>query len=236
METDPTPKRTKKPAATVTADVFEEYEGGVNSDDVRDELAAQPWSQPSDGGSDLGETTTVKEMKGGGLKITEGKRTFVMRPGAEGRVLVESDDGDGNTFVKTLYSEGGLAEGYLNNYQRVLAMRQSLIMYRDDPYYRAIIDGFVFFIIGKGVSFKALDENPAMQQHLEDFWKENKMKGRDAEIVRRYLKFGEVLIRYFKNSGKGALAKSPRVRLIPFWRLDELKIDADDPEQLSPLS
>jgi hypothetical protein len=229
-EPTPTVKKAKAPVRAIAQpEPFEEYEAAAED---RRELESQPWAANGEDARDLGETTTVTDMPGGGLKITEGQRVTIMKTSPDGRVLMESDDGDGNTFTKTLYSEGGIAQGYLNNYQRILAMRQSLIMYRDDSYYRAVIDGFVFFIIGKGISYKCLDESPDVQAHVDEFWKENKMKGRDKEIVMRYLKYGEVLIRYFKNGGSGSLAKAPRVRLIPFWRLDELKIDATDTEQL----
>ena len=51
---------------------------------------------------------------------------------------------------------GGASEGYLNDQARLVAMRQAVIMYRDDPMYRAIIDGFVYFVIGKGLKFNRI--------------------------------------------------------------------------------
>ena len=215
------------------ADIDEawEYYASQARDD-REELLAQPWASAEDAAGRLGPDGEVMRIEDerGGIRVTEGGRTRTIRPGAPAGAMREAEAGD--TFTKTIYSEGGISEGYLNDDARVIAMRQSVIMYRDDPMYRAVIDGFVFFIIGKGLKFKARDENPVVQQHLQTFWTENKMDGRDAEIVRRFLKFGEVLLRYYDNGANGAPASAPRVRLVPFWQIDELKWDANDPETL----
>ncbi len=229
------PKKPTTPAApeAEVPPVIEEYSARMAS--ARDELATQPWEAAavSDGAFEEGspKRTLVETIPGGGVKVTEGGKSVVVNPGESSKKISEAEPGD--TFNRTLYSEGGQSEGYLNNEARVIAMRQSLIMYRDDPMYRAIIDGFTYFVIGKGLKFKARDENPAVQQHLEAFWKDSKMDGRDSEIVRRFFKYGEVLIRYFKTSAGGGLAKTPRVRLIPFWRIDSLVVDAADTEKIT---
>ena len=230
----PKKKTPAVPAADADLEPIEEYSQQFLT--MHDELATQPWAAafPTEDGFEEGapRRTLVETLPGGGVKVTEaGGRTRVIRPGAASQGVREAEAGD--TFNRTLYSEGGQTEGYLNNYARVLAMRQSLVMHRDDPMYRAIIDGFTFFVIGKGLKFKARDENPAVQAHLEAFWKENKMDGRDSDIVRRFFKYGEVLIRYFTAGAAGGLAKTPRVRLVPFWRLDEVKVDAQDPETVT---
>ncbi|MBS3927770.1 MAG: hypothetical protein KGZ65_04180 [Sphingomonadales bacterium] len=225
------PKKTTSaaPKPDDNAPVLEEYGSVLNS--IRDELAAQPWAVATSNSDEFEEgaprRTLVETIPGGGVKVTEGGQTKIIKAGKK---LTEAEAGD--TFNRTLYSEGGLSEGYLTNEARVVAMRQSLIMYRDDPMYRAIIDGFTYFVIGKGLKFKARDENPAVQEHLDAFWKESKMDGRDADIVRRFFKYGEVLIRYFKTGAGGGLAKTPRVRLVPFWRIDTMSVDAVDPETL----
>lgn len=229
------PKKTTTQAApeSEVPPVIEEYSARMAS--ARDELAAQPWDTASQSDDSFEEganrKTLVETMPGGGVKITEAGKTKMVKHDSAGKRIAEAEAGD--TFTRTLYSEGGMSEGYLNNESRVLAMRQSLIMYRDDPMYRAVIDGFVYFIIGKGLKFKARDENPIVQEHLEAFWKENKMSGRDTDIVRRFLKFGECLIRYYKTGAAGAMAKIPRVRLIPFWRLDRFTVDAQDTEKIT---
>lgn len=223
------PEQEKPIPQSITVDEFAAQVGNI-----RDELESQPWdpsSRSNDGALEEGRSTrtVVNPLpNGAGVKVEEDGKTKVILTKTENAPIKEASPGD--TFTRTLYAEGGLSEGYLTNEARVVAMRQSLIMYRDDPMYRALIDGFTYFIIGKGIKFKARDEDPAVQQHLVDFWKENKMDGRDTEIVRRFLKYGEILIRYFKSGANGSLAKTPRVRLIPFWRLDAFTVDAQDPE------
>ena len=223
----PPKKKEVKDDINATQEAWEDYI--VNSVADNSDLEYQPYSAPLRDTDEV-QKTSIVDRPGGGVDIKEnGKtRSLIPNPAAGGRLT----EADGDTFTKTLYSDGGVTEGFLNDDARVLAMRQSVIMYRDDPMYRAVIDGFVYFIIGKGLKFKARDENPDVQEHLESFWKENKMDGRDSEIVRRFLKFGEILIRYFTKGAAGAEAAAPRVRLIPFWRVDELKYDSKDPEKI----
>ena len=226
-----TKPRIKKPTDVKTAEDINAWEQYAGQDSSRADLLAQPWSNTDSSNvvPDGGEVLRIEDLDGGDLKVTEGGKSRIVKRGS-GIGIKEYESGD--TFNRTIYSEGGLSEGYINDQDRVEAMRQSVRMYRDDPMYRDVIDAFVYFVIGKGLKFKARDENPDVQKHLDMFWKENKMDGRDTDIVRRYLKFGEILIRYHKNGPNGVPAKLPRIRLVPFWRINDFKFDPMDPESL----
>src|SRR6185295_8934076 len=61
-------------------------------------------------------------------------------------------------------------------------------------------------------------------------WLLNKMKGKDAEIVKRFFLVGEIAVRLFPKGRNGIAAKFPALRLIPFWRLAEVYKDPEDAE------
>jgi len=195
---------------------YEEYDNGIYGDG------------PSEGG---GFKITMKETADGrGITaVDEGERKA--EKAEVPKVLREVEAGD--TFTQTVFSEGNVSEGFLTDEERLEAMRQSVKAYREDPLYRDVINNYTYFIIGKGLVFKAADENPKIQEHLWKFWKENRMDGRDTEIIRRYLKIGEVMLRYFSKTSTGAVAKVPRVRFVPFWRLSDIAIDPEDIETIT---
>ena len=112
------------------------------------------------------------------------------------------------------------------------AMQNSYKFFREDPLYKGLVTSLVNFIIGRGLKFKALDENPAVQDYIQKFWQINKMPGKDAEMIKRYLLTGEICARLYPQGKNGVAAQFPALRLIPFWRLAEVLKDPEDAEEI----
>ena len=139
------------------------------------------------------------------------------------------------TNARRVFSAGTPTDIELTWEEKVDAMKQAHLMYRTEPMFRGLVDAMVYYVIGSGIKFKARDENPKVQEHINKFWAANKMDGRDAEIVRRFFKYGEVPLRYYNTDAAGKPAQVPRVRFIPFWRLTDIVKDPEDAETILEL-
>lgn len=131
---------------------------------------------------------------------------------------------------KVIFNAAGWETIVLDEDTKLRAMEQSEKYYREDPIYRGVVTALVNFVIGKGLKFKADDENPQVQDYLEQFWRASGMDGKDTEMVRRWIKSGELCLRFYRQGVNGAGAKLPLVRIIPFWRLAGLAKDPEDAE------
>lgn len=120
---------------------------------------------------------------------------------------------------------------YPTKEDRIKIQNESFKRYEYDTHYRAIIDSFLFFIIGKGLSVVVMDENPEVQKYLDDFLKVNKFNGRDRQIIAKFLKTGECFLRLFTmNNGKPA--RIPTVRCLNYWQIDDIITDENDMETI----
>lgn len=196
------------------------------------ETVAAPWEMYSDAPSGYG-----------GEGLASGDRILIEIKDGDKRGEVEVKDA--HEEIKTALREAGVsdfansriifnqdepADVYLTPEKKKEAKDEAMRMYREDTNYRAVIDAFLHYVIGRGLKFKADDENEKVQEHIAKFWKANKMDGRDAEIVRRYLTVGEIALRYFSEGPNGFDAKVLMVRLIHYWRIRGVIYDTEDLE------
>lgn len=115
--------------------------------------------------------------------------------------------------------------------ERLKIQNASMQRYKIDPHYSAVIDAFLVFIIGKGLQVSVQDENPEVQDYLNEFLAVNKFNGRDRQIISKVLKTGECFVRIFtKNEGKPA--RIPIVRCVNYWQIDDVAIDQNDNEKI----
>lgn len=227
----PTPK--PKPDASQQQEPQEFYVP-MAAGELEGDLRRQPYERAlrdplEEGGKP--DTLTIKDLPGRRFAVSEnGGKPIIVQPGQKVSLReAESDD----TFGRTIYSAGDVSEGFLTEEERLRAMRYAVVQYREDAMFRAAVDGFVLFVIGRGLKFKSKDENPEVQKFAEDFWKHNGLDGLDAECVRRFMKYGEVLVRFWNKGSNGLPAHVPTVRLVPFWRLAGIEVDAEDPERVT---
>lgn len=104
--------------------------------------------------------------------------------------------------------------------------------YLTEPHYAAVIDAFYFFIIGKGIRVSAQDENPEVQDYLDDFMRTNQMNDRDRDLVLKVLKSGECFVRFFTKGINGQKARVPVIRFLNFWEITGIKRDEKDREKI----
>lgn len=196
-----------------------------------------PWEQYYDGlsgeqaGGQGGLLFTVTESKD--LKTIKSSNGPAMQD-APLREDAFASDTEGPGGSRVIYSENGPGKFLLTDQVKLQAMEQAIRMYREDPAFRAVVDAFVFYIIGTGVVIKAQDEDPAVQAYLDAFNEASGMDGKDSEMVRRWVLTGEICLRLFlTTTGKmdGPLADTPVARLIPFWRIKAITRDTEDPEK-----
>ena len=99
-----------------------------------------------------------------------------------------------------------------------------------DPLYAAVLTAYRVFIIGKGFQVSAIDENPQVQEYIDEFIKANHWDGRDRDVVNKTLKSGEVFVRLFTKGPNGQVARVPAVRLINHWEIESIEVDPKDRE------
>lgn len=167
------------------------------------------------------EIVRILEIGGGKVKMTEPKLSEKTR--------FEYGGGSGTT---DLFGASQAGDVLLDEDVKLRAMEMSYKFDREDPLYHAIIQAYLNFIVGKGVSIKARDENPAVQAYLDKWWAADGMDGKDAAWIRRYLKTGELALRFYETDKEGRKASVPRVRAIPFWRVVGITTSPDDAEQV----
>lgn len=161
---------------------------------------------------------TAQELMEGKTEVTPLREDSFAAGGQEGGRVIFSAD----AFYYILLTDD----------QKYRAMQNSYKFYREDPIYRGMINALLNFIIGTGLVFKATDENLLVNDYIQQFWKINKMTGKDSECIKRFLLTGEIALRYYKKGNNGIAAKFPAVRLIPFWRLAEVLKDPQDAETI----
>lgn len=102
------------------------------------------------------------------------------------------------------WSKIGDTEGEkeLTDEDRKILLQNSRDRYFKTPEGRSLIESAKHYIIGKGIVYNADDENPQVQEMLNEFWNHprNIMELRQKEIVTRALRDGEVFIRFFEDS------------------------------------
>ena len=99
-----------------------------------------------------------------------------------------------------------------------------------DPLYAAVLTAYRVFVIGKGFQITAVDENPQVQEYIDEFMEANRWNGRDRDIVNKTFKAGEVFIRFFTKGPEGKSARVPAVRLINHWEIESIEVDPKDRE------
>jgi hypothetical protein len=114
--------------------------------------------------------------------------------------------------------------------ERVQIQDASLRRHQKDPHYQAVLDGFGSFIIGKGFQVSADDENPEVQDFLDEFMRVNRFNGRDRQIIMKVLKGGEMFVRFSFKGAQGESAKMPVVRCLNYWEITRINYDPKDAE------
>jgi len=190
----------------------------------------EPWEEYGDQGDEQqkqpGMLVTIEDKPGGGAKFKDETGKVIAEVGRDDFLL------DNETNSINILTASGADTTQLDDAQRTKAMEQSDLMNRNNPMYRGILEACVYFTIGKGFKWSADDEDPRVQKYLDKWWLANKMDGRDVEIVRKFLRYGEVVVRWFEKDAEKRNAKVPKVRFIPYWRLDNIKTNPEDVEEV----
>lgn len=118
----------------------------------------------------------------------------------------------------------------LTSEERSILLKNSRDRYFQTPEGRSLIESAKHYVIGTGIVYTADDENPIVQEKLDEFWNhpKNIMELRQKEIVTRGLRDGEVFIRFFKEAGTGMTY----VRCIEPEQIQEIKTKPNDAEDI----
>lgn len=163
---------------------------------------------------------SILDIGGGRIKVTE--PNYV----SEGTGF---DFGD-RTNARVIFSQTNADDFRLDEDTKVQAMEQAMRFYRENPKFRAVVNGYRNFIIGAGAKVTADDENPEVQAYIDEFIKVNGLDGKDAEMVLNYMKVGENAVRWFTKDKNGRMARIPKIRIVPFWRITKVIKDPEDAE------
>lgn len=226
-------------------------------------MGPMPWEEYSDSASvqeglnamiEDGQTevlvSAIEDVANGRIRISSPKMPMRgdadVREKADGMLKWKTKDGKLVDLKETDHLASGSEEGgrvvfaadafyyiLLTDDMKYRAMQNAYKMYREDPLFRGLINSLLNFIIGKGLKFQAMDENPAVNEYIKQFWAINKMVGKDSEIIKRHLLTGEIALWLMPKGTNKLAAKYPAVRLIPFWRLAEVLKDPEDAEVIT---
>jgi len=121
------------------------------------------------------------------------------------------------------------AEKELTTEERIQLLTNSRDRYWKTPEGRCLVESAVHYIIGSGIVYHSEDENPIVQESLDQFWNNpsNNMELRQKEIVRRALRDGEVFIRFFESS-----SGTCQIRFVEPEQIVDIKRDPEDNETI----
>lgn len=175
-----------------------------------------------DGLNDLVESqkTLIKEY-GQALSITENRYRSIESKLSS---IKESDTWQGNIL-------GGdeIVEGREITDQDLLKLRQNCIScYYKTPEGKAIIKNLTNYIVGNGIDYTAQDENPIVQEFLDNFVNAGGVRfdRRQINIVKRTLRDGELFIHLISDSKGNTYA----TRFYPASQISDIKLDPNDAE------
>jgi len=95
---------------------------------------------------------------------------------------------------------------------------------RTDPHARSIVDNIQRYTVGRGVKFHCAV--PEVEDWLRDFWKLNKMEGKQKRMVRSWFLEGEYFVMFFCSSESGRV----KLRKIKTKELAEIETHSEDAE------
>jgi capsid protein len=95
---------------------------------------------------------------------------------------------------------GQLDQAHLPS-DRANMIRQARTMWRFDPNARAVLGTMTYYIIGEGVKITPQSDDPRLHRLWREFWNapRNRMQLRQAEIILRALRDGEVILEFFNK-------------------------------------
>lgn len=110
---------------------------------------------------------------------------------------------------------GSAYKGHVGQDQQVM-IAQARRFFRFDPNAQASIYGIVEYLMGRGVTITPKANTPQHWKLWRNFWTDpgNKMGIRQFEIVKRWARDGEVLLRIFKKNAAGDATPTIQVRFL----------------------
>ncbi len=106
---------------------------------------------------------------------------------------------------------GGWFRGGEWQFKHDSSARQSMVsqarnMFRFDPNARGLLSTLVYYIIGEGVKITPQSKDPRIHRLWREFWNSsrNKMPLRQAEIILRTLRDGEVFLQFHQKNEDGS--------------------------------
>lgn len=145
------------------------------------------------------------------------------------------------------WQRGGFPwQDFHNPAERRSMVQQARTMFRFDPNARGVLSTLVYYIIGEGVKITPQSKDPRIHRLWREFWNStrNRMPLRQAEIILRTLRDGEVFLQFYrttageKNWKTTVRFRDPELCRTPAIEYggtsgqasDGIKMRADDPE------
>ena len=95
---------------------------------------------------------------------------------------------------------------------------------RTDPHARSIVDNIQRYTVGRGVKFHCIV--PEVEDWLRDFWKLNRMEGRQKRMVRSWFLEGEYFVTFFCSAETGRV----KLRKIKTKEIASIETHSEDAE------
>lgn len=139
-----------------------------------------------------------------------------------GKKSGELEEANGGTVIVNTKSEGAGWEimgsawkGHIGQDQQIM-VAQARRFFRFDPHAQAAILGIVEYLMGRGVNITPKSKDPRIWKLWRNFWTspDNKMGIRQFEIVKRWIRDGEVFLRYFTVDAAGNKTPFTTVRFM----------------------
>lgn len=139
-----------------------------------------------------------------------------------GKKSGELEEATGGTVIVNTKSEGAGWEimgsawkGHIGQDQQIM-VAQARRFFRFDPHAQAAILGIVEYLMGRGVNITPKSKDPRIWKLWRNFWTspDNKMGIRQFEIVKRWIRDGEVFLRYFTVDAAGNKTPFTTVRFM----------------------
>jgi len=156
--------------------------------------------------------------------IDEGWNEIVSRPAVRRRELQEDVSGDeGSLIINTLNRNDGVGweiigsayKGHVAQDQQVM-VAQARRMFRFDQNAQASVFGLMEYIVGTGVTITPKSKDPRIWKLWREFWTSdrNRMGLRQYEIVKMFVRDGEVFVRFFNKDDQDKATWKTTVRFM----------------------
>lgn len=139
-----------------------------------------------------------------------GKKSGELIEANEGTVIVNTKaEGAGWEIM------GSAWKGHIGQDQQIM-VAQARRFFRFDPNAQAAILGIVEYLMGRGVNITPKSKDPRIWKLWRNFWTspDNKMGIRQFEIIKRWVRDGEVFLRYYTKDGAGTKTPFTTIRFM----------------------